>query len=551
MGEAAAAEPGQEAKKRGRPPADIRLVFVDADPPAERGRADSSTKWSSCRCCGEIVKGEAERLEHHLRQQCKALRGEKAELTPNQKIAVLASRFILQETAERTRKAMKTASLDGFVRRNSAISPANGLALAKAAAEMCYYDNRTLGLWDTTRAVRFWKLAFGDDVCQPTRYKVSGPLLDQCYEEAQKSLSQKMHDSEFAQIVADGWSDRSQKGLIAIIALLPEAHFLESFDTSGEPCTAQVVATRILACIDQKLPGKVVSLVTDSEAKMTAAWTLIRAERPNIICFGCAAHALNLALSDIFATNAFSGLIADARKLADVSKKKVWRDALEESGCSSILRDVPTRWGSAVTLTKSILANQKSLQAASFLLARRKGEMTEAEAAGLRLIQSAEAWQTMTLLARILSPVVTGIKFLEREDVRIGHLYDILSWIHTEILSLDLDRDTLLQVDELFVNRFRFLYDPVVVLAACLDPTRIASLNRTSSFRVEDNGSWSAKLPWQIWPNPRIEIWPHCSNNSMITCREEVVLCSVAWNIPFRQLLSGPKEAWWTAQPQE
>ena len=97
----------------------------------------------------------------------------------------------------------------------------------------------------------------------------------------------------------------------------------------------------------------VFGVVTDNARSMKKAWRLIKEKYPTIICYGCAAHGLNLIFCDMIKLETCKNIIKRAKGIIKEFKHllvdllKAMQKA-ENVNCTLKL-PVKTRWASMVT----------------------------------------------------------------------------------------------------------------------------------------------------------------------------------------------------------
>lgn len=82
-----------------------------------------------------------------------------------------------------------------------------------------------------------------------------------------------------------------------------------------ESHTAEYMSQLIIDKIHEIGAEKIFALVTDNAANMKAAWVLVKQQFPHIICFGCAAHGLNLLMKDFTSLASISKVLSSCRQL--------------------------------------------------------------------------------------------------------------------------------------------------------------------------------------------------------------------------------------------
>ena len=466
-------------RKRGRPPHPVHKLFVPCPPPA-RASKTASTEWEACRACGVELKDEPKRLEEHLRH-CPIIKRDP--ICPEKRSAVEAARKYLTDMRERS----NIASIEDFLESPPPkFSRTEAESIISAAASMCFEDNRPFRLRETPAGRRFWSKAFRGSVPLPTSYVISEKELDRAYDEASEAMHGDLQNCEFVQLAADGWSDRARRGIFAMMAITPQApHFYDSVDTTMEDCTADAVARHLLRCVESLKMEKVCSIVSDNEAKMCASWALVRDKYPRIVCFGCCAHALHLLVCDVLRKKPFAPVVEDARKLVDVAHStKLWKKALRDAKCPALVADCNSRWGTTIALLSSLRDNKTALGAASVFVRQqcKDTDMSDGDKAALHFIETKDSWILVDDLVNLLEPACDAIFFFEGDRVRVSRVYDVLSAVFQKIVQSHAGDASKTLVSNEFLNRYRFLYHPVFVLAAVLHPERLANPEKHYAF---------------------------------------------------------------------
>ena len=140
----------------------------------------------------------------------------------------------------------------------------------------------------------------------PNRKRLSGPLLDECYE----SMWSRLHGRDpgdllkkkfGATYVSDGWDSCDHLPLInsAFISGNDGGTYWRSVDTSGKIKTAEYCALLMIQDIYAYGPHNVVLIITDTCATMAKAWALVEDEFPWISVLCCQPHVVSLLMKDI------------------------------------------------------------------------------------------------------------------------------------------------------------------------------------------------------------------------------------------------------------
>mmetsp|Transcript_60628 Transcript_60628/g.161885 ORF Transcript_60628/g.161885 Transcript_60628/m.161885 type:complete len:146 (-) Transcript_60628:296-733(-) len=89
-----------------------------------------------------------------------------------------------------------------------------------------------------------------------------------------------------------------------MVSINGSAFFLKSLDCTihlrdGVSKDAGFIADQLIGCIREFRAVNVVQVIMDGDGANRAAWPMIEAEYPHIVCSWCAAHVLDLLLADI------------------------------------------------------------------------------------------------------------------------------------------------------------------------------------------------------------------------------------------------------------
>ena len=127
----------------------------------------------------------------------------------------------------------------------------------------------------------------------PSRFKVSGPLLDLEYNKVNAEAMEKIAGADCVALICDGWSNTRNEAIINFIVSMPQPVFWKSFHSELESHTGEYICKEVKQVIEEVKAqcGKVViGFVTDNASNMKKAWTLLQEEYPETVCYGCVAH---------------------------------------------------------------------------------------------------------------------------------------------------------------------------------------------------------------------------------------------------------------------
>ena len=140
----------------------------------------------------------------------------------------------------------------------------------------------------------------------PNRFKLAGPLLDECYKDMWKRIEQRDPNCSRAMrygscYVSDGWDSVDNLPLInsAFITGNDGGIYWRSVDTSGKEKKAEYCAALMIAEIYEYGPLKLLLVITDTCPTMKKCWSIVMDEFPWIMVLPCQAHMLSLLMKDI------------------------------------------------------------------------------------------------------------------------------------------------------------------------------------------------------------------------------------------------------------
>jgi len=143
--------------------------------------------------------------------------------------------------------------------------------------------------------------AYGSGYKGPNFNRLCGSLLAKCVAETRNFVDGfcSTWRETGCTIMADGWTDRKRRTLINFLVYCPKGTvFLKSVDATKSSKTADFLFRLFKDVVNFVGPEHVVHFVTDNASNMVAAGRRLEDEFPSIYWSPCAAHCLNLILSD-------------------------------------------------------------------------------------------------------------------------------------------------------------------------------------------------------------------------------------------------------------
>jgi len=143
--------------------------------------------------------------------------------------------------------------------------------------------------------------AYGSGYKGPNFNQLRGPLLAKCVAETRNFVDgfRRTWRETGCTIMADGWTDRKRRTLINFLVYCPKGTvFLKSVDATDSSKTADFLFRLFKDVVNFVGPEHVVHFVTDNASNMVAAGRRLEDKFPSISWSSCAAHCLNLILSN-------------------------------------------------------------------------------------------------------------------------------------------------------------------------------------------------------------------------------------------------------------
>ena len=185
-------------------------------------------------------------------------------------------------------------------------------------------------------------------------------------------------------------------------------------------------------------------VVTDNASNMKKAWRLIEEKYPTIICYGCAAHGLNLIFCDMIKLEICKNIIKQAKGvIKEYRHKHMLVDSLkamqkaENVNCTLKL-PIKTRWASIVTSLERVKKNKVELRkiAASEEPEKKSSNLLEEVR---RTLLDDTFWHENKAIASLLKPLQFAITQLKEDTSNLADVcrlifnfkYEILKSIHS------------------------------------------------------------------------------------------------------------------------
>jgi len=309
----------------------------------------------------------------------------------------------------------------------------------------------------------------------PTAYNLGGKLLQNEYERIMTETHQKINEAASLAIMTDSWTNIKGESIVNFMISTPKPMFLKSLKRENKE-TGEFIAFHLKEIINEVGKNKVILLVTDNASNMKAAWKIIKQKFPHIITIGCAAHSINLLLSDIMNLKSMNDLYLNVKKIIKSFKSgnklitfKKNQDLKygKEKGISLKLPS-KTRWGGIVISLKSILTNEAALQATVI------DKDLQIDGFVRQTVLDETFWAKARSALAILIPIAEAITYIESDSAYLSDILQIFSEINkvmdNSLSSAPLTENEQEQVRMFVARREEFCCKPVHKAVNILDP---------------------------------------------------------------------------------
>lgn len=313
----------------------------------------------------------------------------------------------------------------------------------------------------------------------PTRYEISGPLLNKEYEAVSALVNEQIAVAESVAIMCDGWTNVRNEPIVNFVVTTPSPMLYKILSTGKESHTAEYISKEVNCIIEKIGAQKVFGVVTDNAANMKAAWTLLKDKNAstNLFTYGCVAHGLNLLFTDLKDLNTLKSFLAKvvsaiksikrSHKLTEIFKEKQVQD-----NPMSLKLPVKTRWGSIVHCLDSFYQNK---QAIKLLVVDEETNLILKKHPILKQVALDESfWDTAKGFLELLKPIAIAITSIESDKPQISQVIGIFKKLELHFQKVlpccPLTKAEKKQAYEIFTHRKEFSISDVHKASCLLDP---------------------------------------------------------------------------------
>src|ERR1700722_3760008 len=174
----------------------------------------------------------------------------------------------------------------------------------KELAQCLFQSGKPLSLFEHNCWKDFFKQNFGYTL--PSRFKISRPLLDECYDSTKQDVSQELSSSSSLSLVIDESTNISKNRIINTSVVLPssKSFYWSNIEANVGKMGAEELTDHIIKTakdITNTQLSKIVSITTDTCSTMEALRRILKKTLglEHILTIPCDSHGLQLLIKDI------------------------------------------------------------------------------------------------------------------------------------------------------------------------------------------------------------------------------------------------------------
>ncbi|GKV26461.1 hypothetical protein SLEP1_g35752 [Rubroshorea leprosula] len=250
-------------------------------------------------------------------------------------------------------------------------------------------------------------------------------------------------------IMRDGWQDQKNRQLINFLVYCPRGiTFVKSVDASDVVKDASMLCNLFRELVEFVGSDNVVHLVTDNAANYKKAGRLLNDIYPTIFWSPCAAHCLNLILSDIGKLEVVSNLASRASLVSKFIYNHPFLLAWlrKREGWTETIRPGPTRFATTFIALKSIHEHRHDLQALVTSLEFKESRYYKDHKANdvVAVVLDKKFWNNCELVVKIVGPLIQLLRIVDGDErPSLGYVYDGMYRARKAIKTILMNRKSL------------------------------------------------------------------------------------------------------------
>ncbi|GBG73448.1 hypothetical protein CBR_g16163 [Chara braunii] len=290
----------------------------------------------------------------------------------------------------------------------------------------------------------------------------------------------------------DGWSDRRNKPHLNVMVSSPIGTvFWKSVCMEGKDKDSAAYFKLLEGVIEEVGPRSIVGVVMDNARVCAKAEKMVEAKYPGIFSVGCKAHALDLALEDMYKRLDWIKEVVDkgnrvGKFVTNIDKVRAMFNRIANA---QLKRPAVTRFATNFEMLESLKRGRTPLELCVGNVAWvdklvRPDQVVAFNAVTRIIVDSEGFWDEVDKAIAVMEPVVKLLRLVDGPGATVGKVYFGMDEIVARMRVLDcLTQDEKVVVENILMDRWAFMTSELHCAAAFLDPEYRSQTLRDTEIR--------------------------------------------------------------------
>lgn len=270
----------------------------------------------------------------------------------------------------------------------------------------------------------------GPGVEPPTSYEIAGKYLDAEVDDIHTWVKNFKQQWEIygVTLMCDGWTGPTKMSIINfLIYCNGKVVFHKSVDATGQFEDADYIYALLEQVLREVGEKYVVQVISDNGANFKRAGKLLMQRHPHLFWTPCAAHCINLMMSDFGEINRVKKIVDTAQRVSKYLYNHLWVHALMVKFTGrELVRPGITRFATNFIALNSILQNKnglKSMFASEEWQTSRYASTVDGKSIE-QIILSSKFWDYVKEIVDTVEPLYVVLRLVDQEKIpQMGHVY--------------------------------------------------------------------------------------------------------------------------------
>ncbi|GBG66941.1 hypothetical protein CBR_g74628 [Chara braunii] len=290
----------------------------------------------------------------------------------------------------------------------------------------------------------------------------------------------------------DGWSNRRNKPHLNVMVSSPVGTvFWKSVCMEGREKDSKAYFKLLDEVIQEIGAGSIVGVVMDNARVCATAGKMVEAKYPGIFSVGCTAHALDLALEDMYKCMDWLKAVVDkgnqvGKFFTNVDKI---REMYNKIAKAQLKHPAVPRFATNFEMIQSLKGGRNALELCvcneAWVEKLVRGEQVAAFNAVTRIIMDTNGfWKVVDKAIAVMEPVVKLLRLVDGPGATMSKVYFGMDAVVARMRTLDcLSEAEKVDVEKILMDRWAFMTSELHCTAAFLDPEYRMHTSRDTEIR--------------------------------------------------------------------